>query len=56
MATPQRSLAQSFSLEIQGGTSKQSLLAAIGSIIEMHRPYKRGPEAHFKAFLSCALK
>ena len=56
MATPQRSLAQSFSLDIQGGTSKQSLLAAIGNIIAMHKPYKRGPEAHFKAFLSCALK
>ena len=56
MATPQRSLAQSFSLEIQGGTSKQSLLVAIGNVIVMHQPYKRGPEAHFKAFLSSALK
>lgn len=56
MSNPQRSLAQSFSLEIQGGTSKQSLLMAIGNIIAMHRPYKRGPEAHFKAFLSSALK
>ena len=56
MVTPQRSLAQSFSLEIQGGTSKQSLLVAIGNIIAMHQPYKRGPEAHFKAFLSSALK
>ena len=56
MSNPQRSLAQSFSLEIQGGTSKQSLLVAIGNIIAMHRPYKRGPEAHFKAFLSSALK
>ncbi|KAI9560818.1 hypothetical protein GHT06_011770 [Daphnia sinensis] len=55
MTNPQRSLAQSFSLEIQGGTSKQSLLMAIGNIIAMHRPYKRGPEAHFKAFLSSAL-
>nr|CAG4650872.1 EOG090X03YR [Simocephalus serrulatus] len=55
MSNPQRSLAQSFSLEIQGGTSKQSLLVAIGNIIAMHRPYKRGPEAHFKAFLSSAL-
>nr|CAG4641593.1 EOG090X03YR [Eurycercus lamellatus] len=55
MTNPQRSLAQSFSLEIQGGTSKQSLLMAIGNIIVMHRPYKRGPEAHFKAFLSSAL-
>ncbi len=56
MSNPQRSLAQSFSLEIQGGTSKQGLLMAIGNIIAMHRPYKRGPEAHFKAFLSSALK
>lgn len=56
MSTPQRSLAQSFSLELQGGTTKQSLLVAIGNIIAMHRPYKRGPEAHFKAFLSSALK
>nr|CAG4649227.1 EOG090X03YR [Scapholeberis mucronata] len=55
MSNPQRSLAQSFSLEIQGGTSKQSLLAAIGNVIAMHRPFKRGPEAHFKAFLSSAL-
>nr|CAG4648577.1 EOG090X03YR [Polyphemus pediculus] len=55
MSNPQRSLAQSFSLEIQGGTSKQSLLVAIGNIIEMHRPFKRGPEAHFKAFVSSAL-
>nr|CAG4637708.1 EOG090X03YR [Chydorus sphaericus] len=55
MSNPQRSLAQSFSLEIQGGTSKQGLLMAIGNIIAMHRPYKRGPEAHFKAFLSSAL-
>ena len=56
MLTPQRSLAQSFSLEIQGGTAKQSLLVAIGNVIVMHQPYKRGPEAHFKAFLSSALK
>jgi len=56
MSNPQRSLAQSFSLEIQGGTSKQSLLVTIGNIIAMHRPFKRGPEAHFKAFVSSALK
>lgn len=56
MNTPQRSLAQSFSLEIQGGTSKQGVLMAIGNVIALHRPYKRGPEAHFKAFLSSALK
>lgn len=56
MNNPQRSLAQSFALEIQGGTSKQSLLVTIGNIIEMHRPFKRGPESHFKAFVSSALK
>jgi len=55
MNNPQRSLAQSFALEIQGGTSKQSLLVTIGNIIEMHRPFKRGPETHFKAFVSSAL-
>ena len=55
-SNPQRSLAQSFALEIQGGTSKQSLLVTIGNIIEIHRPFKRGPEAHFKAFVSSALK
>nr|CAG4643118.1 EOG090X03YR [Ilyocryptus agilis] len=77
MKNPQRSLAQSFSLEIQGGTSKQlhhnrlifyrviitsyiailhrSLLVAIGNVIALHQPFKRGPEAHFKAFLSRAL-
>ena len=56
MSNPQRSLAQSFSLEIQGGTSKQSLLVAIGNILATHGPYKRSAEAHFKAFISSALK
>lgn len=56
MSHPQRSLAQSFSLDIQGGTSKQALLIAIGNVIQLHAPYRRGPETHFKAFVSVALK
>ena len=56
MNHPQRSLAQSFSLEIQGGTIKQGLLMAIGNVLAIHAPYKRGPEAHFKAFIASALK
>nr|CAG4640760.1 EOG090X03YR [Eulimnadia texana] len=55
MTNPQRSLAESFSLEIHGGTSKHSLLAAIGNVIASHEPFKRSPDANFKSFVCKAL-
>lgn len=57
--TPARTLSQSFNLDIvnsQAVTAKQSLLSVVGSIVAMHRPYKRSYNAHFKAFLSAGLK
>ncbi|KAI8125490.1 hypothetical protein FF38_02313 [Lucilia cuprina] len=56
--TPARKLSQSFNLDIvnsQVVTSKQNLLSVVGSIIAMHRPYKRSYNAHFKAFVCAGL-
>lgn len=59
--TPARTLSQSFNLDITDGSStatsnKQGLLSAIGNIINMHSPYKRSSNSHFKALLSMGLK
>lgn len=57
--TPARKLSQSFNLDISPGnnqSTKQSLLSAIGTVIAIHEPYKRSYNAHFKAWLSAALK
>lgn len=59
--TPARTLSQSFNLDITDGSStatsnKQSLLSAIGNIINMHSPYKRSASSHFKALVSMGLK
>lgn len=57
--TPARKLSQSFNLDIinsQAVTAKQNLLSVVGSIIAMHRPYKRSYNAHFKAFVCAGLK
>lgn len=53
-----RKLADSFGLEPMGDvevTVKQTLLSAIGHVIDTHTPYQRSEDAHFKAFLSLAL-
>lgn len=57
--TPARKLSQSFNLDIvnsQAVTAKQNLLSTVGTIIAMHRPYKRSYNAHFKAFVCAGLK
>lgn len=57
--TPARMLSQSFDLDIVPAnpqSNKQSLLGAIGTVIALHSPYKRSYNAHFKAFISIALK
>lgn len=57
--TPARKLSQSFNLDIGAGnaqSTKQSLLSAVGTVLAIHSPYKRSFNAHFKAFLSAALK
>jgi len=56
-STPARKLSQSFGLDLSGSASsnKQSLLTAIGHILATHGPYKRSPDAHFKAFVCAGL-
>lgn len=59
--TPARKLSESFNLDIMGmgtqsSSNKHTMLTAIGSIIALHAPYKRSHNAHFKAFISAALK
>lgn len=59
--TPARKLSESFNLDIMGissqsSSNKHTMLTAIGSIIAIHAPYKRSYNAHFKAFISAALK
>lgn len=57
--TPARKLSQSFNLNLIDSrhiTVKQNLLASVGAIIATHRPYKRSPSAHFKAFVCAGLK
>ena len=56
---PARKLSQSFNLEIVGGmaiTAKQTLLSAIGEIIQTHTKLRRSSDSHFKALVSEALK
>ncbi len=65
-SAPQRKLSQSFGLDLSsegagggGGSSagnRTSLLAAVGQILATHGPYKRSPDAHFKAFVCAGLK
>jgi len=56
-STPARKLSQSFGLDLSGSASsnKQSLLTVIGHILATHGPYKRSPDAHFKAFVCAGL-
>lgn len=57
--SPARKLADSFGIprsQDSETTVKHTLLAAIGHIIETHTPYQRSDDAHFKAFVSLALK
>lgn len=57
--TPARKLSQSFNLDIapmNGQSTKQHLLGAIGTVISIHSSYKRSHNAYFKAFISIALK
>ncbi|KAF6025525.1 hypothetical protein EB796_016168 [Bugula neritina] len=55
---PHRKLANSFGIDSMSNSEasvKHSLLTAIGQILETHRLYRRGDEAHFKAFICLAL-
>ena len=56
-SAPSRKLSQSFGLDLSGSASsnKQSLLATIGHILATHSPYKRSPDAHFKALVTAGL-
>ncbi|XP_055623802.1 RUN domain-containing protein 1-like [Toxorhynchites rutilus septentrionalis] len=57
-STPARKLSESFNLDLAEGrpqSNKQSLLSTIGSIIALHRPYKRSYNSQFKAFICAAL-
>ncbi|XP_055595264.1 RUN domain-containing protein 1-like [Uranotaenia lowii] len=57
-STPARKLSESFNLDLVDGrpqSNKQSLLSAIGTIIALHRPYKRSYNSQFKAFICAAL-
>jgi RUN domain-containing protein 1 len=49
-------LAHDFSHKINVSFYVQSLFSAIGSIIQIHSPYKRSYNTHFKAFVSAGLK
>ena len=52
-------LSQSFHLDMVGGkaiTAKQTLLGAIATVIQSHRPLKRSEDAQLKAFICMALK
>ena len=60
-AAPARKLSMSFGLDLSGGGStgnnnRQALLAVINQIIVTHEPYKRSPDAMFKAFICAGLK
>ncbi|KAF4526334.1 hypothetical protein B566_EDAN012261 [Ephemera danica] len=54
-STPARKLSQSFGIEVQGNSNKESLLGAIGNILATHSRYKRSNDSHFKAFICAAL-
>lgn len=57
----QRKLSQSFGLDLSSSpeninSNKQSLLLTVDQIMTSHGPYKRSPDAHFKAFVCAGLK
>ena len=56
-SAPARKLSQSFGLDLSGSSAsnKQSLLTPIGHILTTHSPYKRSPDAQFKAFVCAGL-
>lgn len=57
--TPAQKLSQSFNLEIAGeglASNKQTFLLTIRNIINLHSPYKRSYNSHFKAFVCAGLK
>jgi len=59
-SAPARKLSMSFGLDLSGGGStgnnnRQALLAVINQIIVTHEPYKRSPDAMFKAFICSGL-
>ncbi|XP_043910600.1 RUN domain-containing protein 1 isoform X2 [Protopterus annectens] len=56
--SPARKLSLSFGLPVTGGTAvtpKQSLLAAIHTVLTEHDPYKRSADSEFKALTCMAL-
>ncbi|CAH1787378.1 unnamed protein product [Owenia fusiformis] len=56
--SPARKLSMSFALDMVGGqavTTKQTLLGAIGTIINSHEPLKRSQDSKFKAFVCLGL-
>ena len=59
-AAPARKLSMSFGLDLSNAGSaannRQALLAVINQIIITHEPYKRSPDAMFKAFICAGLK
>merc|ERR1719376_1612219 len=60
-SAPARKLSQSFGLDLSNSTSttgggggsgnRQALLTAVGHILATHAPYKRSPDAMFKALV-----
>ncbi len=57
-AAPARKLSMSFGLDLSGSAAnnRQALLAVINHIIVTHEPYKRSPDAMFKALICAGLK
>jgi hypothetical protein len=57
-AAPARKLSMSFGLDLSGtsANNRQALLAVIDHIINTHEPYKRSPDAMFKALVCSGLK
>lgn len=65
-AAPARKLSMSFGLDLSNGAgqtsnstsgnNRQALLTVINQIINTHEPYKRSPDAMFKAFICAGLK
>jgi len=64
-SAPARKLSQSFGLDLSNSTSttgggggsgnRQALLTAVGHILATHAPYKRSPDAMFKALVCAGL-
>ncbi|CAO1399950.1 unnamed protein product [Diamesa tonsa] len=56
--TPAQKLSQSFNLDMSGEgmvSNKQSFMYAVRDIINIHSPYKRSLNSHFKAFVCAGL-